>query len=276
MSRSKLRSILLASVLACSVPAITACNSTTSNSETTNRSQLLLTDSAELQAQADKAYAEVIAEAKAKGTLNTNKAQYNRVKKIADRLIKVAPRFRADAADWKWEVNVITENTLNAWCMPGGKIAVYSGLIDQLKLTDDEIATVMGHEIAHALREHSREQQSTEMLKNGAIGIAQLFGVSDTAIAIGQTAATAAISLPFSRAHETEADELGLELMYDAGFNPDSSISLWEKMMKATSGQQSSALGDLLSTHPSDEKRLANLRQLIDKLKASHAAQGKK
>ena len=260
-------SLALAGVVAVASTALVGCvSNTTSNSSTTNRSQLMLVSEQEVMTQSAQAYDEVIAQARAQGVLNTNKALTARVQKIGDRLIAKAPTFRADSAKWDWEVNVITSKELNAWCMAGGKIAVYTALVEQLQLNDDEIATVMGHEIAHALREHVREQMSTQALKQGALNIASLFGVSNTTLNIANTLAEVGVSLPFSRSHETEADELGLELMYRAGYDPQKGIKIWEKMMSLGSGN--TGLAVLLSTHPADDERLANLTELAAQLKA--------
>lgn len=265
--KQSLMALAVAGVMALSAPTMVGCvSNTTSNSSTTNRSQLMLVSEQEVMTQSAQAYDEVIAQAKAQGVLNTNKALTARVQKIGDRLIAKAPTFRADCAQWDWEVNVITSQELNAWCMAGGKIAVYTALVEQLNLTDDELATVMGHEIAHALREHVREQMSTQTLKQGALGIASLFGVSNTTLNIANTLAEVGVSLPFSRSHEIEADELGLELMYKAGYDPQKGIKIWEKMMAQGSGN--SGLAALLSTHPADDERLANLTQLAAELKA--------
>ena len=265
--KKSLLSLALAGVVAVASTALVGCvSNTTSNSSTTNRSQLMLVSEQEVMTQSAQAYDEVIAQARAQGVLNTNKALTARVQKIGDRLIAKAPTFRADSAKWDWEVNVITSKELNAWCMAGGKIAVYTALVEQLKLKDDEIATVMGHEIAHALREHVREQMSTQALKQGALNIASLFGVSNTTLNIANTLAEVGVSLPFSRSHETEADELGLELMYRAGYDPQKGIKIWEKMMSLGSGN--TGLAVLLSTHPADDERLANLTELAAQLKA--------
>ena len=249
-------------------PLLSGCmSSTTTNSTTTNRNQIMLVSEQEVTAEAQKQYAEVLAQAKQQGALNTDKKQTKRVQKIAKRLIAAAPTYRADAKNWQWEVNVINSKEVNAWCMPGGKIAVYTGLINTVKPTDDELAVVISHEIAHALREHSREQMSAEYAKQGALNIASMFGGSDTKLQIGNMLANVGFSLPFSRSHETEADELGLELMYAAGYNPDAAASLWKKMMAASGGDNGSSLANLLSTHPSDQDRIANLTELSDKLK---------
>lgn len=265
--KKSLLSLAVAGLIAVSSPALVGCvSNTTSNSSTTNRAQLMLVSEQEVMTQSAQAYDEVIAQAKAQGLLNTDKSLTARVQKIGQRLIAKAPTFRADCAQWDWEVNVITSDELNAWCMAGGKIAVYTALVQKLNLTDDEIATVMGHEIAHALREHVREQMSTESLKQGALGIASLFGVSNTTLNIANTLAEVGVSLPFSRSHETEADELGLELMYKAGYDPQKGIKIWEKMMSM--GSSNSGLAALLSTHPADDERLANLTELAAQLKA--------
>lgn len=263
----KFSTLAMAVALTLSVPALSGCESTTSNSQTTGRSQLMLVSSEKVMQDAEKAYDQVLAEAKAQNALNTNAAMTKRVKNIANKLIAQAPRFRADCKDWNWEVNVINSKEINAWCMAGGKIAVYSALITETNPTDAELATVIGHEMAHALREHTREQQSTEAMKNAALNIASLFGASDTAVSLGNTAANVAISLPFSRSHENEADALGLELMYYAGYDTDAAVSFWTKMTKATGGGNE-GLMVLLSTHPADSDRIANLKALSQRLKA--------
>lgn len=182
-------------------------------------------------------------------------------------MIKIAPTFRADCKDWKWEVNVFTSDEVNAWCAAGGKIGVYTGIIDTLKLTDDELATVLSHEIAHALREHSREQMSAEYAKQTAMSVASFLGVETQKLQLADIVSQVGLSLPFSRSHETEADELGLELMYRAGYNIDAAPKLWEKMI-ALSGS-SNGLTNLLSTHPSGEDRIENLTRVAAELKGS-------
>lgn len=259
--KSIVKTTLLASALALTLGA---CSSTTIGGVSGNdRSQLMLVSSEEVNSKASMAYADVIADAKAKGILNTNKKQAKRVKKIADRLIAKAPFFRADCESWDWEVNVITSKELNAWCMPGGKIAVYTGIIDTLKLTDDEIAVVLGHEITHALREHSREQMSQNMVKESALGIASIF-VDQKVVVASNVLADLGLMLPFSRAHETEADEIGLELVHKAGFNVDAGPAVWHKMAKLNTGSKPL---EILSTHPSDDSRIENLERLAAAIK---------
>ena len=243
---------------------LSGCAQTTSGMSS-GRSQLMLVSSDEINTASAKAYDEVIAKARAAGTLNRDAKQTRRVQNIAKRLIAVAPQLRPDAKNWDWEVNVIAEDTVNAWCMAGGKIVVYTGLIEALKPSDAELAVVMGHEMAHALREHSREQASQEYIRQGALTVASLLGVDDTTLSLGNMAAEIGVMLPFSREHETEADTVGLELIYKAGYDVDAGPEVWRKMSKL--GASNSL--DLLSTHPSDDKRIAHLTELATQLKVA-------
>ncbi len=256
----------LCTVMLCAAAlAVTACTHTTGSSIAgVNRSQMMLVSSNQMNAMADEQYAAIIKKAKQQGKLNSDTALTQRVKRIANKLIAAAPQLRPDCKNWDWEVNVITEDTLNAWCMPGGKIVVYSGIVKQLKLTDDEIAVIVGHEMCHALREHSREQASQQVVTQGIVTVAQLFGVSSGITSLGKQALQLGVTLPFSREHETEADELGLELAWRAGFDPDAAPKLWQKMMD----QSGSNPPEILSTHPSDERRIANLQALAMTLKS--------
>ncbi|RAI72035.1 M48 family peptidase [Pseudomonas fluorescens] len=208
-------------------------------------------------------YTKTVGEASSKGVLDKTSNDARRVQAIADRLIAQAPNFRPDAAQWKWEVNLIKSDELNANCGPGGKIFVYTGLIDSLQLTDDELAAVMGHEIAHALREHGREAMSKaygiEMAKQGA---GALLGLGQDSLALADAVANYGMTLPNSRANENEADLIGLELAARAGYNPNAAITLWDKMSKASEG----APPEFLSTHPSSSSRTAALQAAIPKV----------
>ncbi|MCR5085344.1 MAG: M48 family metallopeptidase [Succinivibrionaceae bacterium] len=224
----------------------------------------MLVSSNEVNQQAAQAYAQVLAQARQQRALDTNPTLTRRVQSIASRLAAQVGYFRPDATQWAWEAHVINSSELNAWCMAGGKIAVYSGIVEQLGLTDDELAVVMGHEMTHALREHIREQQSQEAVRSGLLGALSALGFG-AAASLADTVSNLGIMLPFSRAHENEADEIGLELMYRAGFDPDAGPRVWEKM-SAVSGSQPVPI---LSTHPSNESRISTLRELAARLKAS-------
>lgn len=239
------------------------CSSTTeSGAVGASRSQLLLVSSAELNAMAEQAYAKLKADAAAKGALNTDAAILARVRTVAARIQPQTAVFRGDAPGWKWEVNTITSEQLNAFCMPGGKIMFYTGLVRKLNLSDEEIAVVMGHEIAHALREHSREQVSQAAAAQTAIGIGtQLLGLGGGASQITGAAYEALVASRFSRAHETEADRIGLELMARAGYNPQAGVTLWQKMGGATGS--GGGTPDFLSTHPSDSSRVQQIQSLL-------------
>nr|MDT0252452.1 M48 family metallopeptidase [Endozoicomonas sp.] len=180
-----------------------------------------------------------------------------------DRLVSHVGVFRQDARSWQWEVNLITDKQLNAYCMPGGKIMFYTGIIDTLKLTDDEIAAIMGHEMAHALREHGREAMSQAYaVQLGQDTLAILLGVSPGVMSIGSSVVNYALTLPNSRTNEAEADLIGLELMARAGYNPRAAVTLWQKM----SAQSSKNVPEFMSTHPAHDTRINGLRANIPKV----------
>jgi predicted Zn-dependent protease len=202
-----------------------------------------------------KAYQETMSKEQAKGALNTDAAMTRRVRAIAQRLTPVTSAFRPDAPGWNWEVNVIQSDQLNAWCMPGGKIAFYSGIITRLALTDDEIAAIMGHEIAHALREHGRERASEQVTQQiGLTGVAIATG-NRAVVDMASMAMQVTLSLPNSRLHETEADRIGVELAARGGYDPRAAINVWRKMAQASQGKSP----EWLSTHPSAESRIKDL-----------------
>src|SRR5262252_4639889 len=238
---------------------LAACSSTTEQGTVgVERSQFLLVSSAEMDKSAAAAYAQVIKEQTPKGNVNKDPKQVERVRAIARRLIPQTAVFRKDAVDWKWEVNVLTSPEINAWCMPGGKIAFYSGILEKLQLTDDEIAAVMGHEISHALREHARERASQQLATSvGASAVGALLGVGQTGTDLAGMVGQVTYLLPYSRLHETEADRMGVELAARAGYDPRAANTLWQKI-----AQSSGAGGTpkLLSTHPSHEDRIKDLQ----------------
>lgn len=228
--------------------------------------------SEELVSESIKGYEEVKSDAVKKGILDRNAAQVARVQAIGKKLIPFATIFRKESTGWPWEIHVITSNEVNAYCMPGGKIMFYSNIIDKLALTDGEIAAVMGHEIAHALREHGRERVSSDRLQQLAIpgGIALLVATGYMPERYAQLAAVGASAgvvafwmLPNGRTQETEADDIGLELMARAGYNPEEAVNLWKKMAAQSGGAKTP---QFMSTHPSDETRIKNITNLLPKV----------
>ena len=220
------------------------------------RSQLMMVSAQEVEQASSKQYDEMMAEARKNKALNRDAASVQRVRRIVSRLAQQSGVFRPDAPAWQWEVNVLSSKELNAWCMAGGKMAIYTGLLDGLKLSDDEIAAVMGHEIAHALREHARERVSKSMATGLGISVAgALLGVGQAGQDLMGTVAKVSFELPNSREHETEADRIGVELAARAGYDPRAAVSLWNKMASQSAG----APPQWLSTHPSHAYRQRDL-----------------
>lgn len=226
-----------------------------------SRSQLMLISSEQLEQTAAQGYARMKTDAVDKGTLNRDEAMLRRLQAISRRIEPQTGVFRRDAPAWKWEVNIIESNELNAFCMPGGKIMFYSGLVNRLKLTDDEIAVVMGHEIAHALREHSREQISQAITAQAAMQVGSaMLGLGRNAAQLAGIGYQTLIATHFSRTDEAEADRIGLELTARAGYDPQAGVTLWRKMMGAGSGSRPP---EFLSSHPTDSTRIQQIESLL-------------
>ena len=242
--------------------ALTGCQTTTAGGAVgVNRSQLLLISAEQLDQVAAQTYTQLSNEAANKGELNTDPKLTARVRAIAARIEPQTNVFRADAPSWPWQVNVIQSKELNAFCMPGGRIMFYSGLITQLDLTDDEIAIVMGHEIAHALREHSREQASQAMAAQTGLGVgAALLGLGGAGADLANQGYQMLVATKFSRTDESEADLIGLELSARAGYDPRAGLTLWTKMMKANSA---GAPPEFLSTHPAEANRIQSIQAML-------------
>jgi predicted Zn-dependent protease len=230
-----------------------------------SRPQLMMVASGGINAQSAAAYAKKTNESSAAGKLNSDPVEAARVKGIAQQLIQQTPAFRTDALSWSWEVNVIQSEELNAFCMPGGKIAVYSGMLTKLNLTDPELAALLGHEIAHALREHSREKQSQDVLAAAIVeGIAKSGSrYASTGALLTQVGAQLFVQLPYSREMEYESDTIGLELMARAGYDPSLAVGLWTKMAAYSGGGGAT---DFFRTHPGHEKRVENLQALVPRV----------
>lgn len=248
--------------------ALTGCASvqtTQSGAIGVERKQFMASNvsSEQLQQAANQQYSEMMAEARSKGALDANAAQVQRVRTITNRLIGQVGAFRPEAARWPWEIHVISSSEVNAWAMPGGKMAIYTGLIDRIKPTDDELAAVLGHEMAHALREHSREQISQQMATQ--VGLSVLSAVTGMSAVgdLGSALTNVMFTLPNSRTHESEADLIGVELAARAGYDPRAAVTLWQKMGALSGG---SAPPEFLSTHPSAATRSTELQRSAEKV----------
>ncbi|MCW9089083.1 MAG: M48 family metallopeptidase [Gammaproteobacteria bacterium] len=230
----------------------------------TGRTQLMLVSEGEAISYSKQAYIETVAQLDQKGKLVTDTAVTGRVDRITRDLVRQAAIMRPASRDWDWEVRVIEDDEqVNAWCMAGGKMAVYTGLLKKLNPTDDELAQVMGHEISHALANHTAEKMSIAMATSLGIGV--LSAATDRpelTAAAGAVAATLAIQMPNSRTAESEADRIGIELAAKAGYDPRAAVTLWEKMGKVGGASPP----EFLSTHPHPAKRQATLRKLAEEM----------
>ena len=224
-----------------------------------------------LEGAATQQYSQMLAQARAKNALAPdNHPQLQRLRAIARRLVPFTTQWNPRARDWRWEVNLIGSKDINAFCMPGGKIAFYTGILEQLKLTDDEAAMVMGHEMAHALREHARAQMAKSQATNIGLRLgAQLLGLGE----LGNVAASLGgqlLSLKFSRGDESDADLVGLEMAARAGYHPQAGVTLWRKMGEATGGGGGGLA--FLSTHPSGPQRIRELEHNVPKVQSLYLA----
>ncbi len=238
------------------VTSLTACQ----ENPVSGRSQLSLVSEEQAQSASAQAYTQTISDAQKKGKLSSDAALNNRVKRITDRLIVQAGNMYAPSRDWKWSVAVIDDPSLNAWCMPGGKMAIYTGIVEKLKLSDDEIAQIMGHEIAHAILGHGRERMSRAMAMQGGVALGSIVAGRD--LSILAPVADIALTLPNSRQGESEADRYGIELAARAGYDPNAAVRLWEKMAAAGGGGPPV----FLSTHPSPANRIQALNALVPQM----------
>jgi Zn-dependent protease with chaperone function len=234
------------------------------------RSRLLLLPASTVERSAGQQYGQLMRVAAQRGLLNNDPRQLERLRRIARELIPHSQRFNKNAAKWQWEVNLVTSKSLNAFCMPGGKIAFFTGIIDQLQLTDDEIATIMGHEIGHALLEHGRARMSEQVLKNVGISVAAaVFNLGQVSGELLAQAANLAVSLPYARRQEADADLVGLELAARAGHDPRAAVAVWQKMSRFAQSGAGGGRGQppqFLSTHPSHDSRIREIEANLPKV----------
>ena len=238
----------------------------------TGRHQLSLVSEKTAIEASKESYLTQMNELKSQGKLVTDPKIVGRVDRITGRLVAQAVIKRPDSAKWDWSVEVIDDPmTVNAWCMAGGRMAVYTGLLQKIDPTDDELAQVMGHEISHALANHTAERMSVALATTAGVAIAGI--LSDNAAAtmsVTAIAASLAVELPNSRAAESEADQIGIELAAKAGYNPNAAISLWQKMGKA----DGETPPQFLSTHPSPGNRQEKLAELAPKVMPFYQQKG--
>lgn len=217
---------------------------------------------AEINQQAEGQYAQVLKEARSKGVLDNSSATSQRVQRVFRTMVPYADRENTTGSKFNWDIAVVRSDQLNAWAMPGGKMMFYTGLVEKLQLNDDEIAVVMGHEMAHALKEHGKASRNVGIATT-VIGVVADLGTSIAlgvdGLGVGSNVVDMIATKPYSRSNETEADEVGLFLMAKSGYNPQYAPKLWQKMQ----AQGGSKVATIFSTHPSDESRQENLQRLM-------------
>jgi predicted Zn-dependent protease len=240
----------------------------------TGRHQLMIVSEESAIAASKTAYVEMLRPYAEKGEIDNDPILKNRVYKITGRLIAQAIKVRPETKNWDWSIKIIDDpKTVNAWAMAGGKMALYTGLVEQIKPTDDELAQVLGHEIGHALAKHSAEQMSVAMASQigvMAVGVAtKSDGLTLTGAAL---AAALAVQMPNSRTAESEADRIGIELAAKAGYDPHAAVTLWQKMSKVGGSRPP----EFLSTHPSPEHREQKLASLIPQMMPYYKQKGER
>ena len=261
------------SLFATSILMVSAC----ATNKITGRSQAMLVSDDAAAQQSYQAYSQLLSQAAQKRALDDDPYQLTRVQSIAKPLIQQAIKLRPEAQGWHWEVHVLKSDEVNAWCMAGGKMAVYTGLLQKIQPTDDELAAVMGHEISHALLSHQAEKISRAQMQKAGItaGVlaGALFGVNLGGMAtLADSVATLGLQLPNSREAESEADKVGIELAAKAGFNPEAAVTLWQKMIKVSGG----GTPEWLSTHPDPQSRIAAMQVMAKNLMPVYEAARKK
>jgi predicted Zn-dependent protease len=250
-----------------SIVALLAATAAACATSPTGRRQLALVSEDSAIAASEEAYAMQIGELRKEGKIVSESSRVaQRVEGITERLVAQAVKMRPETAGWEWSMEVIDDpEVVNAWCMAGGRMAVYTGLIQKLDPTDDELAQVLAHEISHALANHTAERMSVALATQAGVLLAGVLSEdSQKTMSRAALAAALAVQLPNSRSAESEADEIGIELAAKAGYNPNAAISLWQKMANVSGGGPP----QFLSTHPSPSNRQERLAQLAPQMMA--------
>jgi len=238
----------------------------------TGRRQLMIVSEERAISASKQAYVEMLKPYEEQGKVDNDPALKDRVYRITGRLIAQAIEMRPETKDWEWSIKIIDDpKTVNAWAMAGGKMALYTGLVIQLKATDDELAQVLGHEIAHALANHSAEKMSIAMATTvGVIAVGVASERKGLALTGAALAATLAVKMPNSRTAESEADLIGIELAAKAGYDPRAAITLWQKMAEVGG----KGPPEFLSTHPSPENRKKKLSEYVPEMMPYYEQKG--
>ena len=240
----------------------------------TGRRQLLIVSEQSAITASKQAYTQMLQPYAKEGKIDNQPALKKRVHRITGRLIAQAVIMRPETKNWEWRIRIIDEpKTVNAWAMAGGKMALYTGLVNKIEPTDDELSQVLGHEIAHALAKHSAEKMSVAMASNaGILAVGILTDTKGLALTGAALAAAVAIQMPNSRAAESEADRIGIELAAKAGYDPRAAATLWRKMAKAGGGRPP----EFLSTHPSPQNREQRLSEIAPQMMKYYNRKGKR
>ncbi len=264
----------LVSVLVASCLLVACANTSRPGVVGVQRSQFMMISAAQIDRMSAISFEQQAKAAQKKKILITSGPEYERLKTIANRLIPQTAVFRDDTRSWNWGLQLIDSPIVNATCAPGGRITFYTGIINKLNLTDDEIAAIMGHEIAHAVREHGREQVSQALAQNiiSNVALAAAGAGSAQSIDAANQIMQYVLVLPNSRQNEREADAIGLEIAARGGYDPRAAITLWQKMSKESQGKNPP---EFLSTHPSNENRIKELSALIPKVMPLYEAANK-
>jgi predicted Zn-dependent protease len=236
---------------------------------------MLVSEESAIEASKD-AYVEMLREPDQKGKLDNDPKLKARIDHITGRIVAQAIKYRPDTEAWEWQIHVIDDpKVVNAWAMAGGRMAIYTGLIEQVKPTDDELAQVLGHEISHALAKHTAERMSVAIATTVAVTAIGMSQDSNRGLVLtgAALAAALAVKLPNSRTAEAEADRIGIELAAKAGYNPNAAATLWEKMARVSGG---SSVPEFLSTHPAPENRMETLRKLAPQMMPYYEAKGER
>lgn len=214
-------------------------------------------NTAALNQEAAQHYVQIVQQAKSKQVLDVSSPTAQRVHRVFNRMRPYADQANRTGVPFQWQMNVIRSPEMNAWAMPGGKMAIYTGMVERLQLTDDEIAAVIGHEMTHALLEHSKKAIGGQMLTGiGGLILAGATGIDGNLVGLGSDLLA---DKPFSRYQENEADAGGVRLMALAGYNPQAAISVWQKMSRAERGGSIA----ILSTHPAHQSRIASIQKML-------------